>query len=333
MDQAARRVQVTAQHLAPQPASAVAHQQQLPVSKTKFEYTVDNNVLTLQQREFYEENGYLLIPGLIKQPELEVYRDRFIKLCNKEVEDASPFMTYMRDLSIAKKLSKHEAKGEALIAKLQDFEEDPVLFNYCKSPEIIKYVKAFTGPDVKSVHTMFINKPPGSVSGGRHPLHQDKWYFPFGPANRIVAAWTAIDHCNMENGCLQVLPGTHKGDLLLHSYPEYQANAMYHGVAGMDKFSHIPRFNAIMAPGDTIFFHPILIHGSGPNNTTGYRKAISGHFASAHCEYIEITGTMQENMAKEFDELRKKLRPDFEISYADFWRFKARLVSGNEDTL
>jgi len=40
-----------------------------------------------------------------------------------------------------------------------------VLFQYCQHPDIIKYVKAFTGPDLKSVHTMFINKPPHSASG------------------------------------------------------------------------------------------------------------------------------------------------------------------------
>jgi len=88
-----------------------------------------------------------------------------------------------------------------------------------------------------------------------------------------------------------------------------------------------------MEPGDTIFFHPILIHGSGPNSTAGFRKAISCHYASTHCDYVEVMGTSQETIAKEFGEILQKLHKDLDITYTDFWRFKAKLVSGEEDTL
>lgn len=78
---------------------------------------------------------------------------------------------------------------------------------------------------------------------------------------------------NMDNGCLVVIPGTHTGELLKHGYPEWQAvNKMYHGIMDYD-LSH--RKNATyleMEAGDTVFFHPILIHGSGSNKTTGFRK-------------------------------------------------------------
>ena len=56
----------------------------------------------------------------------------------------------------------------------------------------------------------------------RHPMHQDLYYFPFRPANRIVCAWTAMEKVNRQNGCLVVLPGTHKGELLRHDYPEWE---------------------------------------------------------------------------------------------------------------
>lgn len=44
-------------------------------------------------------------------------------------------------------------------------------------------------------------------------------------------------------------------------------NKAYHGVKGFD---HIPRVNLIMEKGDTVFFHPMLLHGSGPNKTKVY---------------------------------------------------------------
>ena len=68
-----------------------------------------------------------------------------------------------------------------------------------------------------------INKPPDpGTQTSRHPLHQDLYYFPFRPADRIVCAWTAMEHIHRENGCLVVLPGTHKGELLPHGYPNWE---------------------------------------------------------------------------------------------------------------
>ena len=61
---------------------------------------------------------------------------------------------------------------------------------------------------------MLINKPPGV--DGRHPLHQDLLYFPFRPADRIIGTWTAMVPCDRTNGCLVVVPGSHKGPLLEH---------------------------------------------------------------------------------------------------------------------
>jgi len=49
---------------------------------------------------------------------------------------------------------------------------------------------------------------------------KDLHYFPFRPANLIVASWTACVPITEDNGCLYVLPGTHTGDLYPHNYPE-----------------------------------------------------------------------------------------------------------------
>ncbi|CAM9552732.1 unnamed protein product [Lampetra fluviatilis] len=103
----------------------------------------------------------------------------------------------------------------------------------------------------------------------RHPLHQDLHFFPFEPADRIECAWTAMQPIDLENGTLVVLPGTHKGDLKPHAYPG-GVNKLYHAVLDFDPAT--PRFHLTMEKGDTVFFHPLLIHGSGMNRTDGFRK-------------------------------------------------------------
>lgn len=127
------------------------------------------------------------------------------------------------------------------------------------------YVEAFTGPNIDAVHSMLINKPPDTGSKtSQHPMHQDLHYFPFRPIDRIVASWTAMERINVDNGCLFVVPGTHKAILQPHDYPEDDVNIAFHGVKGFDK---VQKTDLLMEKGDTVFFHPCLFHGSYPNFT------------------------------------------------------------------
>ena len=238
--------------------------------------------LTDEQRAFYDENGYLLLPGFFSEDELAPWQERFLAIVNEEVPPADE-MLVMRDVMVVKGAVEPGSKAEA-VAKVQDFHQDEVLYGgYSLHPRLLDVVEQFTGADVKTIHSMLINKPPNV--DGRHALHQDLLYFPFRPADRIVATWTALEPCTRENGCLVVVPGTHKGRLMPHENPDWEwVNRAYFGVKGMG--SGTERVHLEMAPGDTVFFHPLLVHGSGRNRTGGFRRAISTHYASAECRFL-----------------------------------------------
>ncbi|CAM5083557.1 unnamed protein product [Natator depressus] len=296
----------------------------------EFHYTLDNNLLTPEQRHFYDENGYLLIKNLVSGEDIERFRNQFAKICKKEVQ--VPGLIIMRDVAIAKSEFVPDQKA---VTKVQDFQEDEELFRYCTMPQILKYVECFTGPNIMAMHTMLINKPPDSgKKSSRHPMHQDLHYFPFRPADLIVCAWTAMERIDRSNGCLVVLPGTHKGSLKQHDYPDWEGgvNKMYHGVRDYNK--NLPRVHLVMEKGDTVFFHPLLIHGSGMNRTQGFRKAISCHYASAGCHYIEVKGTSQENIEKEVVEIaQRKYGVSTPITLKDTWMVRGRLVKGERTNL
>ncbi|XP_050792939.1 phytanoyl-CoA dioxygenase, peroxisomal isoform X1 [Gopherus flavomarginatus] len=296
----------------------------------EFHYTLDNNLLTPEQRHFYEENGYLVIKNLVSGEDIERFRNEFAKICEKEVQ--VPGLIIMRDVAIAKSEFVPDQKA---VTKIQDFQEDEELFRYCTMPQILKYVECFTGPNIMAMHTMLINKPPDSgKKSSRHPMHQDLHYFPFRPADLIVCSWTAMERIDRSNGCLVVLPGTHKGSLKQHDYPDWEGgvNKMYHGVRDYNK--NLPRVHLVMEKGDTVFFHPLLIHGSGMNRTQGFRKAISCHYASADCHYIEVKGTSQENIEKEVVEItQRKYGVSTPITLKDTWMIRGRLVKGERTNL
>jgi phytanoyl-CoA hydroxylase len=57
------------------------------------------------------------------------------------------------------------------------------------------------------------------------------------------------------------------------------------------------RLDLEMKKGDIVFFHPHLVHGSGENKSSGYRKSFCCHFADSDCKYIDIKGTFNETVA------------------------------------
>ncbi|XP_078409078.1 phytanoyl-CoA dioxygenase, peroxisomal [Cetorhinus maximus] len=322
----AARLKVILQHLdsgvtaVPTSGEVTTH-----TSPERFSYTLESQFLTPEQRQFYEENGFLLIKKLVSDEDIKLFRDEFERICRREVE--VPMLTIMRDVGATK---MEYVQDQQAVSKIQNFENDEVLFKYCCLPEILKYVECFTGPNIMAMHTMLINKPPDTgKKTSRHPLHQDLHYFPFRPVDQIVCAWTAMERVDRSNGCLVVLPGTHKGTMKPHDYPEWNdgVNKMYHGISDYDH-NH-PRVHLLMEKGDTVFFHPLLIHGSGTNHTEGFRKAISCHFASSECYYIDVKGTSQENIEQEVLEIaHNKYGIDADITMSDIWSFKGRLVQG-----
>jgi len=84
-----------------------------------------------------------------------------------------------------------------------------------------------------------------------------------------------------------------------------------------------------MEVGDTVFFHPHLIHGSGENKTQEFRKSISCHYVSCECEYLkDLKGTQYEYVGKDIMDYSSKKTKN--IDFISLWKFKSRLVSGRE---
>jgi len=289
------------------------------VSK-KLVLTRDSGRLTFEQRCFYESNGYIVFPRLVPVNILTKCSQRFDDIASGIVDKGQ--ITVMRDVSDRKAVNK-----------IQDINHDEVLREYIEYDPMLDIIEAITGPNIMAVHSMLIAKPPDSGSNSsKHPPHQDLYYFPFRPVDRIAAAWTAIEPCDTLNGCLFVSPGSHLAQKLYpHDYPEGANNKFYHGI--QDLPNNMKWVDLEMQPGDTVFFHPLLVHGSGVNISKRTRKAISCHYAAADCNYIDVKGTVQDAIAKEIVEIASKRYSIKDIDYADIWRLRSTLVRGMRSNL
>lgn len=106
--------------------------------------------------------------------------------------------------------------------------------------------------------------------------HQDERYIPTRDRS-LVGAWIAIDDATVDNGCLWVVPGSHRDGYLYptraHGRPdEYDSSDQAYG---FDDAAGVP---VEVAAGSVVFFNGYLLHRSSKNRTTGFRRALVNHY-------------------------------------------------------
>ena len=231
------------------------------------------------QADAYWRDGFVCVRGLFAGDEIMPWLARTRALASGAVTPTTP-MQLVRDVMTAKGVVTPPTPEHA-VCKINFFENDPILMTYARHPRLLDCVESVLGDALLFVNSMLITKPAGVDA--RHPLHQDLLYFGFRPGDAVVGTWTALEPVTRENGCLAVLPGSHRGELLEHEVPDWEyVNFGFLGASGVGAAAE--RVHVEMAPGDTLLFHSLLLHGSGTNRTAGFRRAISAHYARAGCD-------------------------------------------------
>ena len=234
--------------------------------------------LTAGQIEHYKTEGYVLLRGLIPQSDLERYDTRFHEYVSGK-RTLPDDMKIMQDVMVVKGAVEPSSPVHG-VNKLLCLENDETLFGFARHPELVEAVQSLLGDELYSLSSNVFNKPPGV--DGRHPMHQDLRYFKLRPADGIVGVWTAMLPATREHGCLAVIPGSHTNELLDHANPDWEF--VNHGFYGISDIDIAARVHVEMEPGDTLLFHPLLVHGSGKNRSGEFRRAIAIHYAAGRCE-------------------------------------------------
>lgn len=232
-------------------------------------------LLDQEQVRFFVEQGYLVVPDLMDAGELEELKREIVVVARDH---------YKRENSTV--VSEDADDSEVLKSILcihQPHFVSPIIEKYVRHPKICGILSQITGAhlpwwdgSVKCMQSMYFVKPP-EFQG--QAWHQDEIYIPTRDRS-LIGAWIAVDDATQENGCLWIVPGSHKTGYLYsqreHDNPDEfdSAPESY----GFDESDEVP---VEVKAGTLVFFNGYLLHRSRKNRSDIYRRVLVNHYCNS----------------------------------------------------
>ena len=210
--------------------------------------------LTQVEKDFYLEQGYLHVQGLLTPEEAAAYRAECHRLAERTGNTDATWSSV-----------RASADGQQLrLSHCHDVHFYSAAFTRLLVDErLMRVARGIIGPNVQLHHTkMFIKAP---EKGSPFPMHQDYPYFPH-QNHSMIAVIVHFDDAPVEKGCLRVVPGSHRlGPLESVGQDHHLPTDRY------------PIEEALPVParaGDAIFMSYLLVHGSGVNRSQEPRTTV-----------------------------------------------------------
>ena len=235
--------------------------------------------LTADEREQWNENGYFVRYDVFTEKENDILRH----IADDIAVGKRPFPTENINQNALVRDGEVEASGIQAMHKIHQVS--------CYIPEFLGRVRDLRltdpivdliGPNLLSQGNLYIWKSPKIGLG--FPWHQDKWYFNWQYKTEMtVGTWTAIDAADKENGCLYVIPGSHKYGILKHEDLEGSQQAEFKIARDAKDEDGVA---VELPPGAVVWFNNQLLHKSTDNHSERFRRCNVVHYISGNAERV-----------------------------------------------
>jgi ectoine hydroxylase-related dioxygenase (phytanoyl-CoA dioxygenase family) len=212
--------------------------------------------MTRVQAAAYARDGYILCQGLLSREEVERFRGAARTQLERESREGAV-------------MTKGDKEGKATLLKMWNKAEDDQYGLLARDERLVNLAEDAVGkPIYLYSHKMTMKQP---QEGGAWEWHQDfgYWYNYGCLAPEMMSIYVALDKSTKENGCLQLLKGSHKLGRLDHIRENGQTNVeQEHLEAALKRYKHE---YAEMEAGDALVFDGNLLHRSDANRSDTYR--------------------------------------------------------------
>ncbi len=222
-------------------------------------------VLTEDQKEFFWENGYLVVENAVSDDLLAKLQQDFSGWVEESREHSEAYGETLDGRPRFDLEGGHNAEKPALRRVNAPIEVSDAYYEAMADSHMTDAVADLIGPNIKLHHTKINSKLPGGATAVK--WHQD---FPFTPHSNddLITALLMVDDVTAENGPLEVVAGSHKGPLcgLWH-------NGVFTGSVADDiaARSQAEAKTCTGRAGSVCLMHTRLLHGSAPNRSKNPR--------------------------------------------------------------
>ena len=219
---------------------------------------------------YYKEKGFLVAESLFDKSEVYSLIDESIKILRSKKGSFKGILPH-HDKSNLEVLSQYSAihfphKMSKLIKR------------YASDNRIASVLSKVVSTNVKCMQTMLFIKGPGKLG---QSWHQDEYFIPTRDKS-LIGAWIAIDDATVDNGCLWVIPESHREGTIVRRIENTNPNFADEQVCDLEKLNEKEAIPVEVKSGSVVYFNGYLQHMSLKNNTkSSYRKALVCHYMSA----------------------------------------------------
>lgn len=229
--------------------------------------------LTESEVSFFHENGYLLLEDVLDDsdlgPVIEEYSDLIATRAEKLHSEGKITSTY-EDKPFTERLLYLAAEAREVTADLDIMRaRGEATFNFLKNPKILDLAESFVGSEILCNPIQHIRSVLPVKESQQEPIpwHQDAGVcWPDTDPYFMLTVWIPIVDATLENGCLQVLPGSHKYGLFKHAW-----NSAGLGVSPEHQPPNLTPKELPIRAGGVILFHNYTLHSARPNESDTVR--------------------------------------------------------------
>jgi ectoine hydroxylase-related dioxygenase (phytanoyl-CoA dioxygenase family) len=213
---------------------------------------------------------------MVLTPELVAAYDRDGYVLAENLFDEAEIATMLREVESGQRVAqtrggREDSSGKKAGIAIWHELGDDIWAAASTHPRIVNNVRILMREEIAFFHGKVMLKE--ARSGGAWEWHQDYgyWYEQGFVYPRMISAFVALDEATIENGCLQVLKGSHALGRLEHNKVGDQTGTNLNRIAQIEPL--FERVHCTMKPGSVLFFHCNLLHTSASNDSDFPRRS------------------------------------------------------------